>query len=104
MKQPPHHNSPYQTKAEHLKAGLHDVLEFNNRSASVSMYMFHGGTNFAYMQVNRFWEIIIFATCDKTVSKESPSWSVDCIRMVRQMAHSFMIVTNHDDIAQYVEH
>ena len=40
-----------QTEAEHLARGLRDVLEFNDKSASVSMYMFHGGTNFAYMQV-----------------------------------------------------
>ena len=35
---------------ETLVAGLKDVLEFSNKSASVSMYMFHGGTNFAWGQ------------------------------------------------------
>ena len=35
---------------ESLVAGLKDVLEFSDRGASVSMYMFHGGTNFAWGQ------------------------------------------------------
>ena len=30
---------------------LKDILEFADKAASVSMYMFHGGTNFGYTQV-----------------------------------------------------
>lgn len=46
--------------AKFNKVGAHTVadswnsiLNFNNRTASVSMYMFHGGTNFGYMQGSR---------------------------------------------------
>ena len=41
----------HQVNAEKMVDSLRDILEFAGRSASVSMYMFHGGTNFAYTQV-----------------------------------------------------